>query len=56
MSTAAILAGGQARRLNGYQKPLLPLGHQRIVDHLLKVLATVADNIFVVANDEKQYK
>ena len=56
MSTAAILAGGQARRFNGHQKPLLPLGHQRIVDHLLDVLATVVDNIFVVANDQKQYK
>ena len=55
MSTAAILAGGQARRFNGCQKPLLPLGHQRIVDHLLDVLTTVVDNIFVVANDQKQY-
>ena len=56
MSTAAILAGGQARRFDGYQKPLLPLGHQRIVDHLLDVLGTVVDNIFVVANDQEQYQ
>ncbi|MEE3203443.1 MAG: molybdenum cofactor guanylyltransferase [Acidobacteriota bacterium] len=56
MSTAAILAGGQARRFNGYQKPLLPLGRQRIVDHLLDVLGTVVDNVFVVANDQEQYE
>lgn len=56
MSTAAILAGGRARRFNGYHKPLLPLGRQRIVDHLLNVLETVVDNIFVVANDQEQYK
>tara|TARA_B100000029_G_scaffold430514_1_gene441525 strand:- start:1406 stop:2002 length:597 start_codon:yes stop_codon:yes gene_type:complete len=56
MSTAAILAGGQARRFNGYQKPLLPLGNRRIVDHLLNVLATVVDNVFLVANEQKQYE
>lgn len=56
MSTAAILAGGQARRFNGYPKPLLPLGRQRIVDHLLDVLGTVVDKVFVVANDQKQYE
>ncbi|MXY24474.1 MAG: molybdenum cofactor guanylyltransferase [Acidobacteria bacterium] len=48
MSTAAILAGGQARRFGGHVKPLLPLGRQRIIDRLLRVLGSVADNVVVV--------
>lgn len=55
MSTAAILAGGQARRFGGRPKALLPLGHQRIIDRLLAVLRSVADEVFIVANDRDRY-
>ena len=48
MSTAAILAGGQARRFGGHVKPLLPLGRQRIIDRLLRVLGSVADDVVIV--------
>ncbi len=50
MSTAAILAGGQARRFGGYPKALLPLGRQRIIDRLVRVLGSVVDNVVIVRN------
>jgi len=55
MSTAAILAGGQARRFGGRPKALLPLGHQRIIDRLLAVLRSIVDEVFIVANDRDSY-
>ena len=55
MSTAAILAGGRARRFGGRPKLLLPLGDRRIVDRLLAALRAVADQVFIVANDRKTY-
>ncbi len=55
MSTAAILAGGRARRFGGRPKPLLPLGDRRIVDRLLAALRAVADQVFIVANDREPY-
>ena len=55
MSTAAILAGGRARRFGGRPKPLLPLGDRRIVDRLLAALRAVADQVFIVANDCETY-
>ena len=55
MSTAAILAGGRARRLGGRPKLLLPLGDRRIVDRLLAALRAVADQVFIVANDCTTY-
>ncbi len=55
MSTAAILAGGRARRFGGRPKLLLPLGDRRIVDRLLAVLRAVADQVFIVANDYRTY-
>jgi len=54
-STAAILAGGRARRFGGRPKLLLPLGDRRIVDRLLAVLRAVADQVFIVANDRATY-
>ncbi len=50
MSTAAILAGGQARRFGGRTKALLPLGRQRIIDRLLLALGVVVDDVLVVMN------
>ena len=55
MSTAAILAGGRARRFGGRPKLLLPLGDRRIVDRLLAVLRAVVDQVFIVANDRATY-
>jgi molybdopterin-guanine dinucleotide biosynthesis protein A len=48
---AAILAGGQARRLGGINKGTLPLGDAQIVDRQLEVLRTVASPVFVVGSD-----
>ena len=55
MSTAAILAGGRARRFGGRPKPLLPLGNRRIVDRLLEALRGLVDQVFIVANDRETY-
>lgn len=48
-STAAILAGGRARRFGGRAKALLPLGDERVIDRLLTVVRSVADDVIVVA-------
>ena len=55
MCTAAILAGGRARRLGGRSKALLPIGDQRIIDHQIAVLRTVADELAIVAADTNRY-
>jgi molybdopterin-guanine dinucleotide biosynthesis protein A len=55
MSTAAILAGGRARRLGGVNKCTLPAGGQRFVDRQLAVLRTVADHVLIVANDPEGF-
>lgn len=54
MSTAAILAGGKARRFGGQPKALLPLGRQRIIDRLVRVVDSVADRVVVVLNAPQQ--
>ena len=46
--TAAILAGGQARRFGGINKGTLPLGGAHIVDRQLAALRAVAGSVFVV--------
>ena len=56
MVAAAILAGGQASRLGGRAKALLPIGGARIIDRQLAVLADVADEIVIVANDTGLYE
>lgn len=48
MCTAAILAGGEGRRLGGALKPLLPLGSQRIIDHQLHALRAVMELVVIV--------
>ena len=55
MSTAAILAGGRARRFGGRPKLLLPLGGRRIAERLLAALRAVADQVFIVADDCEAY-
>lgn len=48
---AAILAGGQSRRLSGVDKSALAVGESRIIDRQLAVLRTVASEIVIVASD-----
>ena len=55
MRTAAILAGGRARRFGGRPKALLPIGDQRIIDHQIAVLRTVADQLAIVTIDRDRY-
>ena len=55
MCTAAILAGGRARRLGGRSKEFLSIGDQRIIDHQIAVLRTVADELAIVAPDTDRY-
>ena len=53
--SAAILAGGRARRLGGADKASLPIGDARIIDRQLAALAAVADDVRIVANDRDRY-
>src|SRR5258705_4812987 len=48
--SAAILAGGRARRFGGADKASLPIGRARIIDRQLAALSAVADDIPIVAN------
>ena len=48
---AAILAGGQARRLGGINKGTLPIGNAEIVDRQLEALRAVASAVFVVGSE-----
>jgi len=51
MSTAAILAGGQARRLGGLNKSHLVIDGRTILDRQLDVLRRVVDRIVIIATD-----
>jgi len=53
--SAAILAGGRARRFGGADKASLPVGRARIIDRQLAVLSAVSDDIRIVANDAERY-
>jgi len=53
--SAAILAGGRARRLGGADKASLIVGDARIIDRQLAALRTVADDIRIVAGDASRY-
>jgi molybdopterin-guanine dinucleotide biosynthesis protein A len=53
---AVVLAGGQARRLGGVDKPLLTLGGQTVLGRILDTLATQAGPIALSANgDPKRF-
>lgn len=56
MFTAAILAGGQARRFGGKPKGLLPIGNKRIIDHQIEILRMVTDQIGIVTTDLRNYE
>jgi molybdenum cofactor guanylyltransferase len=49
--TAAILAGGRARRLGGADKPRLLVGGVAIVERQLAVLRQITDRVMVVGGD-----
>jgi molybdopterin-guanine dinucleotide biosynthesis protein A len=53
--SAAILAGGRARRFGGADKASLPIGDARIIDRQLAALSAVADDVRIVANDRDRY-
>jgi len=55
MSTAAILAGGRARRLGGRDKSQLVIDGGTIFDRQLHVLRSVVDHVIVVANDPDRF-
>jgi molybdopterin-guanine dinucleotide biosynthesis protein A len=49
--TAAIIAGGPARRLGGVPKPFLDVGGRTIADRQLEVLADLFEPVVAIAND-----
>jgi len=53
--TAAILAGGRARRLGGRDKSTLPIAGSRVIDRQIDVLRAVADHLLIVSNGPDQY-
>ena len=53
--SAAILAGGRARRFGGADKASLPVGRARILDRQLAALSAVAGDICIVSNDPERY-
>jgi molybdopterin-guanine dinucleotide biosynthesis protein A len=55
MLSAAILAGGRARRFGGRDKSALLVGGVRILDRQLAVLRDVAGHLMIVANDPDRY-
>ncbi len=56
MYTAAIMAGGQARRFGGRDKAKLTVGDTRIIDRQITVLDKVADQIVIVAPNARPYR
>ena len=53
--SAAILAGGRARRLGGADKASLVVGGARIIERQLRALAEVTDDVRIVAGDSRRY-
>jgi molybdopterin-guanine dinucleotide biosynthesis protein A len=47
-----ILAGGQARRMGGTDKALLPLGSHRLIDEVLARFAPQVDRVAISANGD----
>lgn len=55
MHTAAILAGGRARRLGGLDKSRLTIGGQTILQRQIDLLQGVVDRVVVIANDVDRF-
>jgi molybdopterin-guanine dinucleotide biosynthesis protein A len=56
MWTAAILAGGRARRFGGLDKGALRVGEQSIFDRQLEVLRALTPHILIVGHDDLRYR
>jgi molybdenum cofactor guanylyltransferase len=56
MWTAAILAGGQARRLGGRDKSALQVGAASILEHQLAILRELTPHILIVGRDHAPYE
>lgn len=56
MWTAAILAGGQARRLGGADKSGLPIGGRPILTRQLELVRGLTSHVLIVANDGDRYR
>ncbi len=54
--TAAIIAGGRARRLGGRSKSDLVIDGTRIIQRQLSVLGQVAEHILIVTNDLHRFR
>lgn len=54
--TAAIVAGGGARRLGGRLKSDLVVGGAKLIDRQLSVLGHVAEHILIVSNDLHRFR
>ena len=50
--SAAVVAGGKSRRM-GQDKAWIDVGGAPLIQRVIDVLATVADEVIVVANDER---
>lgn len=55
MWTAAILAGGQSRRLGGRNKASLQVGGASVLDRQLARLRRVVDRTIIIANDRDRF-
>ncbi|MCH4889053.1 molybdenum cofactor guanylyltransferase [Acidaminobacter sp. JC074] len=50
MSTAAILAGGQSKRM-GFDKQVLMIGQEAIIEHQIAILEKHFDQIMIISNN-----
>jgi len=55
MQTAAILAGGRARRLGGRDKSRLVIGGRTILQRHLELLRGLVDRVVIVANEPERF-
>lgn len=51
-----ILAGGRSSRHQGRNKAMIPVGGERIVDRIIRVLKDVFDDLIIVTNDRSAYR
>ncbi|MBI5573926.1 MAG: molybdenum cofactor guanylyltransferase [Elusimicrobia bacterium] len=53
--SAVILAGGKNTRFSGYNKALLKIGKERIIDIMLGVLENIFSEIIIVTNNSRDF-
>ena len=54
--TGVILAGGKSRRMGGYNKALLHIGNQMMIQRVLEVLKQVTSSQLLITNFPKEYE